>query len=79
MPLSKETVKNSIKAGLRPNDVKNSSMDQSDGAKNKRLGNNIAARRFLDQITPSQLGRFIWQLVGVLATYDSMYLTGAKV
>ena len=79
MPLSNETVKNSIKAGLRPNDVKNSSMDQSDEAKNKRLGNDMAARRFSDQIAPGQPGRFIWQLVGVLATYDSMYLTGAKV
>ena len=28
---------------------------------------------------PSQVGRFIWQLVGVLATYGSICLMGANV
>lgn len=42
----------------------------------------IDGRTGFDRLSPKggpQEGRFIWQLVGVLATYGSICFTGAKV
>jgi len=45
---------------------------------NPELTQRVAQRIVAVGGTP-QPGRFIWQLVGVLATYDGMSLTGASV